>query len=184
MRSRFIYIAVAVVLSSCWKYDKPELAFPAETRDGLNTCGCYINGVAFIPSTTLFGNVRPINAYYNHDSTTYYKAGFLSINVIDARYELDVAGSILMQKLGVFGEGEYTLNHVLNCPQPYDCDGGGYQHASVNRFYYIQTGKLTITRLDTINRIISGRFNFIAKDTLGHTKEISNGFFDAKYVGP
>jgi len=184
MKSFCVYFVLLVLTSSCWKSDRPEISFPAETRSGLNTFGCYIDGSPFVPSTTLFGNVRPISVYYNHDSTQYYPAGFLSINGIDARYELDVAGNVLIQKLQVFGEGNYPISHVFNCIDDYRCDGGGYLNAKESKNYFIDTGRLTITRLDTINKIISGRFSFVAKDTLGNAREIKNGIFDTKYVGP
>jgi hypothetical protein len=160
--------------------DGPQ--FPAETQAGLNTFGCYVDDKAFIPSTTLFGNVRPINVYYTPDSTQYYKAGFLSIQGIDARYSLDFAGDVLLQKQQVFGIGEYSLSHVFNCANPYNCDGGGYYNAKEGKTYFIESGKLTITRLDTLNKIISGRFYFTSKDTLGNRKEVTGGVFDTKYI--
>ncbi len=182
MKSYIIYISLALFFLSCRKNHNNDIQFPSETQNGLNSFGCYIDGTAFIPSTTLFGNVHPINVYYTPDSTQYYKAGFLSIQGIDARYSLDFAGDILIQKLNVFSTGEYPLTQVFNCGQPYDCDAGGYYNAKQSRTYFIENGKLTITKLDTINKIISGRFYFSAKDTLGNRKEVSNGIFDTKYV--
>lgn len=121
--------------------------------------------------------------YYAADSNLYYKAGFLSILGTDARYNLDFAGKVSIQKLPVLGTGEYSLGHVFNCASsPYDCDAGSYYNAKEWKNYFIESGKLTITKLDTINKIISGRFYFTAKDTLGNRKEITNGVFDTKYT--
>lgn len=182
MKKISIGLGLLFFLISCRKSSNDNIQFPAETQLGLNTFGCYIDGNAFIPSTTLFGNVRPINVYYTPDSTQYYKAGFLSIQGIDARYTLDFAGEVLLQKIQVFGLGEYSLTHVFNCVKSYDCDGGVYYNAKEGKSYFIESGKLIITRLDTSNKIVSGRFYFTAKDTLGNKKEVKSGVFDTKYV--
>ncbi len=182
MKKLTVIIGVFVFFMSCRKNHIEETLFPAETQSGLNTFGCYVGDEAFIPSTTLFGNVRPINVYYTPASNQYYEAGFLSIQGIDARYSLDVAGNVLIQKLGVFGVGEYSLSHVFNCVNPYACDGGSYYNAKEWKNYFIESGKLTITRLDTLNKIISGRFYFISKDTSGNRKEVTGGVFDTKFV--
>jgi hypothetical protein len=182
MKNTILYILLATCIFSCKKQQHNTLKFPAETQTGANTLGCYIDGAAFIPSTTLQGLVHPITVLYNSQATPYEPAGFLSIQGIDARYNLNIAGSILVQKQNVTGPGEYALSHVFNCPQTYHCDGGGYRHADQDRYYYIESGKLIITRLDTVEKIISGRFYFTAKDTLGNKKEITGGVFDAKMV--
>jgi hypothetical protein len=182
MKRILIYLSFLLLFISCRKNNSDGIKFPLETQNGLNTFGCYIDGNAFIPSTTLFGNVRPINVYYTPGPTQYYKAGFLSVQGIDARYSLDFAGDILIQKLPVSGIGEYPLTHVFNCANAYDCDGGGYYNAKEGKTYFIESGKLTITRLDTLNKILSGKFYFTAKDTLGNKKEVKGGVFDTKYI--
>jgi hypothetical protein len=184
MKRILIGLSLLFLFISCRKNhnNNDSVKFPAETQSGLNTFGCYIDGNAFIPSTTLFGNVHPISVYYTPDSTEYYKAGFLSIQGVDARYSLDFAGRVWIQKLQVFGTGDYSLRHVFNCVRPYDCDGGVYDNAKENKTYFIESGKLTITKLDTLNKIVSGRFDFTSKDTLGNIKEVKGGVFDTKYV--
>jgi hypothetical protein len=181
MKKIFISLSLLCLFISCRKHTINSIQFPAETQSGLNTFGCYIDGNAFIPSTTLFGNVHPINVYYTPDSTQYYKAGFLSIQGIDARYSLDFAGDVLIQKLQVFGIGEYSLTHVFNCTNPYECDAGAYYNAKEGKNYFIENGKLTITKLDTLNKIISGKFYFSSKDSTGNRKEVKSGVFDTKY---
>jgi len=77
MKRILISLSFLSLFISCRKNKSDIIQFPAETQSGLNTFGCYIDGQAFIPSTTLFGNIRPINVYYTPDSTRYYNAGFL-----------------------------------------------------------------------------------------------------------
>jgi hypothetical protein len=181
MKKVCISLSFLLILLACKKNGNSGIQFPPETQTGLNTFGCYVDGQPFIPSTTLSGNVHPINVHYTPASTPYYKAGFLSIQGIDARYSLDYAGNVFFQKLPVFGTGEYSLTHVFNCVQPYDCDGGDYYNAKERKSYFIENGRLTITKLDTVNKIISGRFSFVAKDTLGNRKVVTKGVFDATY---
>ena len=181
MKRITIFLCLFALFTSCLKIKTDKTEFPAETQKGLNTFGCYIDDVAFLPSTTLYGNVSPINVHYATDSSNLYSPGFLSIQGIDARYTLDIAGSLGIQKIQVFGVGEYPLTHTFNCIKPYTCDAGGYYNSKENKTYFIENGKLTITRFDTINKIISGRFYFTVKDTLGNRKTVKNGVFDTHY---
>ena len=151
MKKVLIGLSFLTLFFSCRKNNN-GIQFPAETQSGLNTFGCYLDGEPFIPSTTLFGNVHPVSAYYTPDSTQYYKAGFLSIQGIDARSSLDIAGDIFLQKLAVFGIREYSLSHVFNCGQPFDCDGDSYSNAKEGKNYFIENGQVTITKLDTLNK--------------------------------
>ena len=153
------------------------------------TFKCKINGKEFHPSTTLGGNVQPINVYYcPTGSQRYfnYPRGHLSIQGIDARYSLDIAGSVCIQKIGVFGVGEYPLT-FQECENFYSCDASWYYKSNEWDYftkegnYFAESGKLTITKLDTIERRISGTFYFDAKDIKGHKKKITNGVFNVKY---
>jgi hypothetical protein len=155
-----------------------KISLPLETQDGRNTFGCYVNNDLFVP-TLIFGNVTPVLAHYTVSSD---KNSFLSIQGIDSRYNLDFAGSIVIQKLNILKEGDYELKHIFNWADPYSYDQGGYRNVKEDQFYFIETGKLTISKLDTVNKIISGRFYFSAKDTLGNRKEIKQGRFDIKYI--
>ncbi|MBB1284127.1 hypothetical protein HRH25_07070 [Flavisolibacter sp. BT320] len=181
MKKLLLSIFILFILIACRRAANERVQFPPETQNGANTFGCYIDGQPFIPFTTLFGNVRPINVHYTPIATPYYKAGFLSIQGIDARYSLGHAGSVLLQKLAVFATGDYSLQHIAACGNPYDCDSGGYYNAKEGRYYFIESGTLTITKLDTVNKIISGRFSFMAKDSSGNKKDVQGGVFDTQY---
>ncbi len=175
-----LVISVLCVYTACFKSKINGPKFPLETQSGLNTFGCYIDNKAFIPSTTLFGNVHPLSVYYQPNSSKTYKAGFFSIQGIDAR-NIAHSGRILIQKQHVFGPGEYPISNIPDCDKPYNCDNGDYYSSKQGISYFIESGKLAITRLDTANKIVSGRFYFTAKDNLGNKKEITGGVFDAKY---
>lgn len=125
-------------------------------------------------------SIRPVSAHYVRDSTRYYKEGSLFLQGIDETAYTKAHGSIAIQKMNVFNAGDYAIGYVTNCPQTYTCDAT-FLYDSHVRNYFAETGRLTITKLDTLNKIVSGRFYFTARDTLGNKKEITNGVFDIKY---
>ena len=180
--NKVLYLVAFIMIfsMSCRKSNNNSDLFPTETQEGKNTIGCYIEGNSFIGGTTLFGLVSQLNVTYFKDSTAYSGAGQLSINGIDARYYLDNAGDIVINKFRVFGTGEYSLTHVRNCGTINSCDDIGYRNAKTGKTYFAESGKLTISKLDTLNKIVSGTFSFIAKDSAGLIIKVTNGRFDAK----
>jgi hypothetical protein len=181
MRVLTLILFMAITVVACKKVAAPDSVFPTETTEGKNTFGAYVDGVPFIASTTLFGQVRPVNAMYEPGPNGYFPSGFLNINGIDARYGQEQAGSITIQKQGVFSTGEYPLSNDRNCTDYNLCDLGGYDRSSVPRVYFVASGTLTITRLDTLQKIIAGRFSFVAVDTLGNRRQVTGGVFDIRY---
>jgi len=173
MRKIFFYCLVIFAFSflSCEKEDLK--AFEAKW----GTFKCRINGRNFQPSTTLGGNVSPINVYYCPNGN--YPPGYLSIQGIDARYDLDIAGDVCIQKIGVFGVGEYPLTYQ-ECEDFYSCDESWYYKSNEGN-YFAEAGKLTITEFDTIARKITGTFYFDVKDINGNKKKITNGVLNVKY---
>ncbi len=175
-----LMISLATVSVSCTKDNHNE--FPAATQEGKNTFGAYIDGKPFIAGSTLFGTIYPVNALYCSDATILYNKGFFSIGGIDARYSVvGIAGNIGINKLNVFGTGEYPLVDRAGYSTNFNLDGIFYYNEKSGKTYLAESGNLTITKLDTINRIVSGRFHFAAKDSLGTKVQITGGIFDAKY---
>ena len=178
-----VFTALVLFTISCRKNDINS--YPEETQQGKNTIGCYIDGTAFYSSTTIFGLVSPINVNYYKDSfPLLYSAGYLAVQGIDARYDLDIAGSIVINKKNIFAIGQYPLvsQSVTICNQNRSCNYIGYYNSKTQKSYSAVSGNLTLTKLDTINKIISGRFYFTAKDSLGNSIQVTNGRFDAKYL--
>jgi hypothetical protein len=168
---------------SCIKSGSTSVSFPAATQSGKNTFGCYIDGVPFIPYSTLYGNVIPVTASYYYDSSAVNQtpAGFFSVEGIDVLAPQKMNGGIFIQRVGLFAPGQYRISAPSPCADPYQCDGGGYENSPTDDFYSIDSGTLNITRLDTLNKIISGTFNFSVRDSAGNTRQITGGVFDVKY---
>ena len=182
MKTIFPALAATILFfTACHKTYNGD-SFPEASTEGKNTFGCYVDGQPFIAGSTLYGMVHPVNLSYYTQANAYTQAGFLSILGIDARYALDYAGNIVINKLHIMSTGTYNLIDMGNCANNYSCDGIFYRDAKNSRTFFAQSGTLEITRLDTVNKIIAGRFNFTAMDTLGNKKIISDGRFDAKYL--
>ena len=183
MRHKILLIILLMLTHfSCKKRIAEPLKFPDETQEGKNTFACYVDGKEFIavmPAITVY-SLHPITANYYTQAIDFYKAGSLFVQGIDATVETPADGSIAIQKMNLFGTGDFPLSYIDSCTQPYTCDASFFYNYEVGN-YFAQNGKLTITRLDTLNKIVAGRFYFTAKDTLGNKIEITNGRFDIKY---
>lgn len=172
----------ATIFISCGK-DVIENRLPTETQEGKNTFGALVDGEPFLAEATLFGLVKPINISYFKDSINSYNAGFLAIGATDARFSSSpVAGRIVINKLNIFQPGEYPLVDDPDHSGGYQYDEIAYYNEKSQKTYLAQSGNLTVTKLDTINNIISGHFYFTAVDSQGVKVEIKKGRFDVKYT--
>jgi len=177
MKKMFFYSLLILFSSSCEKWEtNPE-------KVELGTFRWKVDGEKAEASSTLFGLVKPISVSYRRAGTQdyfNYPPGFLSIQGIATG-----VGTVGMQKIGVFNIGEYQLTHQ-DCGN-YDCDAGGFNpwgemnSQGGSNYYTLEKGKLTITKLDTIAKIISGNFYFDAVDELGKRKKITHGVFNVNY---
>ena len=166
--------------SQCKKGDSsPPLTelqkLPPITQGGLNTFGCLINGTAFKPGGgALLTNV--FSVYY--DPT--FQGGVLAIT---AKYYFDGSGT----KIQIVNLGADTINTVGTYNLQLHSRYGVFYvdsrtNCDFNTLYDTPiSGTLTITRFDTITRIISGTFSFkVTKPTCG-TIEGTDGRFDVTY---
>ena len=138
---------------------------------GLNTFGCKINGKAWIPDgmpagQSPFGKRIEVE-FYRSKADTFYLLIHTSASTKD-RVQL------LLPKatIGV---------NVVTGWEPNSLGLAVYYDANFRHFYSYgpNAGKVVITRLDTINRIISGTFEFEGQEILQkQTVSITEGRFD------
>ncbi|MBX7205426.1 MAG: hypothetical protein K1X81_08390 [Bacteroidia bacterium] len=165
-----LFTALLTMNLHCEK-DRPEdnklpAVLPPATTIGANTFGCEINGIVW--------NATEINAdYWNGDfligasqKAPFTKTQTLIIQVLDHIHDT----------------GYYELTY-------HDTDTLDQQvyviHSGDSKKYKNPSGepvKIKITRLDSIQRIISGRFDFDLKaEGSGEMIYVHNGRFDVKY---
>ncbi|MDX1350272.1 MAG: hypothetical protein R3279_08495 [Putridiphycobacter sp.] len=184
MRNTLNY-AIAVIcglLFSCQKPSEvlppahPNTVLPDTTKIGANTFGCYINGELFVAQSNNYNKVIPTYCSYNSISENELRIQGSRLN--DSLRD-NIAFKIFMDEVGeyemvVIGDS-YTgyVNIAFSSTSPcFDFD-----HDSNN------PGKVFITHLDTIKRVISGTFemDLINEDCVPNVLHITDGRFDLKY---
>lgn len=163
--TQLIYAAALLCcMAGCTKKDP----LPDATQQGLNTFGCNIDGVAWIPTGTSGpGGTKPVSAGLRQDGTFRIYAGspeyLLVMNV----------PNVTTNKTGEYNLGNLTDNF------------GNFFTKATNIDYLTDKsnlGKVVITKMDTTKRIVSGTFYFKAKDVKSDKViDISNGRFDVSY---
>jgi hypothetical protein len=176
MKKAFIISLLSLVFLSC-KKEVEEL--PPATQTGANTLGLKINGEMWVPRgfaglpdndkliARLLGNVLIITAQDLSSSPT------------ETEFELRI--------FGVTGTGTYTMNTNTSYPSGPTSYGYHVKRRLTPLDEWItsavQTGFVTITRLDTTAQIASGTFQFNAENRVNAAQTISvtEGRFDVKY---
>lgn len=180
MKNLLLAFAMLLIVSNCNKNDddqptNPIDQLPPVTQTGAQTFGCLINGEPFVPPS--FGSNSP-SAFYQF---------------VDGAYTLGISartgGGTELKSINIgcldvplLEEINYTLLEFAtgNYFAEYRIGAGFIFDGSSNSE---NSGILTITRFDQTNFIISGTFNFEAKDiNTGETIEITNGRFDMNYT--
>lgn len=172
-----VLIVLPMLFAGCERL--PDLT--PETRTGANTMSCLVNGRVWIPrGSSGFGGVKP---FYGGFRRNYLKGGLCAL--IMANKYLDKTNK--KDELHVYvdgnSEGIYpasqsttTATGNLN-PRTYIWFEDGKTGKSYITFPGHE-GKITITKSDTINLIISGTFEGTLGNSLGETIRITNGRFD------
>ena len=161
---------------------------PPITTEGLNTAGCLVNGEVWLP--------KPGGAFKPAIDCEYYPRiegsdprswGVLQLDL--ARYSNDhLDGDITVSHGWLFDTTTYTLYRNSNNPDRYG-GGGDYLDVSSGGFKSYETTNnttnfLRILKLDTVNQIISGTFQFdaINEEDITDTIKIREGRFDVKFT--
>ena len=130
---------------------------PPATQTGENTFGCLLDGESFIPS----GGTNPLDCVYQFVNGGYYFG--LQGNKRNENNNRILLG-ISTNNLEIEENKTYAL-------------AGLFRYTSTEHL-----GEVTITKLDTVNQIVSGTFWFdIAHPVTGEIVEIREGRFDMPY---
>ena len=159
-------LVLLVLLAGCKKEEIDAL--PKATQQGKHTFGCLLDGQAFLPTSSysIFQPTTPLQGYFYRREIgikAYGEQGQMYLALRDA-----------------FRPGTYPLGETST---------GNY--ASLNRsmgmFYTSSTrgGSVTLTRIDTVARILAGTFEFSALDYYrggtGSTITVTSGRFDVAF---
>jgi len=176
-------ISFLLLASSCTKNGKILLkpgteVLPPITQTGAGTFGCLINGKVWLPG----GPGTTLDAQYSRGSLSLYA-------LKDSGPENSKGINQIFQSLSMSYEPIYKLGtYYFKYFPPLQGLGAGFMDYASNCNYQandqdsLQT-YITVTKLDSIHRIVSGTFNFlfIPSGPGCDTLKITQGRFDMKY---
>ena len=164
-------------LTACNK-DVDEL--PPQTETGANTFGAKVNGVYWVPAR--FGILPAddlLEARFNSPGSLLITAKNFSASPKETQFEIQI--------VGVDGPGTYLMNKSVVRPTAAEPYAYYVRRVLTPEDEWITdtqyTGTVTITKLDTHNKIVAGTFEFQAGSTVnaGGVLTVSDGRFDIKY---
>jgi hypothetical protein len=159
----FFSISALLVLSCRKKNIQKDPTLPSETQNGANTFGCKINGEIYIPQG--FGNCHTYDVqYYKSDSALLIKTN----NTCATGLNLYIYSVSTAKEYAVFNP---VSNSFLYSNSKSTCN-------QFDRMNSSQSGTIIITRIDLVNKIVSGRFNGVLKQSGCPDINITGGRFD------
>ncbi len=181
--------AFLLTACACTKNSKPILnePLPPATQTGANTFGCTLNGQVFVPNKAI-GNTMPefairVYGYYentsNYSKRIYARRGYHPINILWI--------DIYIYQINLKNVDIYILGNAIaessTYEQPFNnyilCQAKNKASKWVLYSSYDNSGKITITRWDKDNMILSGTFSGKLKAIEGdEIIEIKDGRFD------
>ena len=174
MKNIILILITTFTLSCCNKEDdnpqNPIDQLPLATQTGANTFGCLINGEPFVVSNT-------------SNQTAIYQDGGLLIGGQKSINNNLTQVSIFISETSIGEIISENNSYVLNSNS---VPKGEYYIENQNCFYFTSSnysGSITITKLDNINFIVSGTFEFKSiSDNCEGIIDITNGRFDLQYI--
>jgi len=168
----------SLFLSNSCRKQKNEEQLPPATQTGANTFGCLVDGKVWIPTGGGAGSgVNPTRGGLFQDT-----AGKLNIHIAANSYN----DYIEIYLKYITSTGTFYLNSNTGVkpnvifPESY----GAYFIRNTSDYFVtdtLHTGLVKITYADTTTGIVSGTFEFTAKNKqTGEIKEITKGRFDYK----
>ena len=162
-------LLVLIFFSACEEQDPTVL--PAETQTGKITFGCYVGSDIFVNP---YRNNSWLKANYFRDSNNQC---FVSINTHNnVRKSINIIfNNFELNKKNIIQSVEY-----IYYSDTIKLAGGGYTFKT-NTYFGENISAITLTKFDTLNHIISGKFEFELKNLEDTTKIIkfTQGRFDA-----
>jgi hypothetical protein len=165
MKNLLLLLITTLTLGSCDKDDNkpqnPISQLPPETQTGANTFGCLINGEPFVVSNT-------------SQQTAIYQGGFLQFGAkgiyMIVLNPIEIGANYQFMDLGL---GQASAKYFIDPNPQLGC------HYDYNNTYQ---GNVKFTKIDTINYLISGTFEFSTVTDNCENINITNGRFDLQYI--
>ena len=163
------FLLIAILFSFKCRKNEVLPQLPAETQTGANTFGCKINDTIYLPTGTPFTCPAYNVQYYKSDGALLIKTSSTC------------ASGLNVYLYNVSQAKDYEIfNPIANAYYYRNSRNSNSNCNLYERLNSVQTGTVTITRLDLINKIVSGKFNGILKIAGCPDIVITEGRFDFK----
>ena len=167
-----ISAGILLFLSSFTSCQKEDLnILPQETQTGANTFGCYIDGQLYLGGYFPITGAFPLTAEYQCKSKRIIINAYGKINNKAAGSMYFVINNPVKVVSQISTIADYIPGASSNC----------IQYSAINE------ARIYLTKFDTINKIVSGNFNFSGQcsDALFHFSgndsiQVTQGRFDIK----
>ena len=173
-----LFFLLLLFLTECKKNELDAL--PPLTEEGRNTFGCLINGKAYVPEGgDAFSHIKAVDGGYQGITWNAVK------NCVWIETTNQDGSGMDIWLRNVEYKGDYALNFdtgvrpIVIIPHNY-----GYYYRSKEDYITTTqyTGKVNITRADTVNNIVSGTFEYTGYDpATKKTISVRDGRFDIKF---
>ena len=174
MKTLHIFIALfgLLYITACDDDLNPDL--PAATQKGANTLGFKVDGKNWVPYYTgvsLQGDAE-IEVGYNEITHGFGITALRQIKSVNQAFY-------------------FSIGPVIDTGEYFDADHAEYIYFSdynkdTHQFQVDlnSSGSVVVTRVDTINQIVSGTFFFTVENAVGERLQITDGRFDYHYPIP
>lgn len=173
MKNLLFLALVCIGLLSCKDRDPDPNVLPEATQSGKNTAGAIVDGKVWVAKIAYPDlNNGGVNATIYEYANGEYK---LKIVLQQINNEGSSIGFYISDKIDIT-----TTSYIL----ANDNFRGTYSYKTLEDYYTDNenTGILTITKFDKINKIVSGVFTFKVKDSNGKIVTITDGRFDKRFL--
>lgn len=175
-----VLIATVLALSCKKKTEQPvpKQQLPLETQQGMNTFGCKVDGNVFksISDDSLINN-NCLRAFGRPKK--YFRIIATGNIQIGGKYQESQFNFYLDN---VTGSGKYILENFAQYKSSANHNDFGINYFVTDS---VHTGEVTVTKLDTVNKILSGTFVMqLAKLFEVQSEMVTEGRFDVTYKTP
>jgi hypothetical protein len=171
-----LLIAATIALNSCKKDPTKNAVLPEATQEGKNTVGFILNDEVWVPYGECKTRCNKISANYGLPSAEEFG--------IDFQFSREIEKTNKSSTLTLYNQIGARITTIGNKIDSIGVNFRGENSiGNIDSYTRLQKGsKFIITKLDTINKVISGEFEFILNEDTGSGKQIilRNGRFDFK----
>ena len=161
---------MALAVNGCKKSKDPEpdnpYGLPNATQEGKNIFACRVNGENWIAEKKFSYSIEVV-----------WKDTFMVIRGI----KTSDMYMIILNNEHITKNKTYSLDDTLKCYADFSSTESNCFNSDGSRSAKSYEGELTLTKVDTVNRILSGTFWFNILTDYCDTMKVTDGRFDIRY---